>query len=148
MHIVSNTLSNHYLRAANELIFEHLGLRARLCNTSALRILVNHPEATHEQPTKLTKFGQSAGDVVMRLPLPIMKKAVRFFTDKPPPVDPRITDPLTRRLMVMHGYILPVEYACSIPPPSNPSNVLDKMNGFAVGRQTGKANKKERGAAD
>ncbi len=45
-----------------------------------------------------------------------MKKAVRFFMDTPPPVDPRITDPLARRLMVMHGYILPVEYGRSIPP--------------------------------
>ncbi len=38
MHVVSKTLSDRYLRAANERIFSHLGLRARLCNTPALRL--------------------------------------------------------------------------------------------------------------
>ncbi|KLO15427.1 hypothetical protein SCHPADRAFT_938779 [Schizopora paradoxa] len=148
MHTVSKTLSDRYLRAANERLFAPVSLRVRLCNTRALRVLVGHPNATNEKPSKLKKFGQKTGDVVLSLPLPIMKKAVRFFMDKAPPIDPNITDPLTRRLMIMHGYILPVEYGRSIPPPSNPNKILDKMNGFAVGRKSNKVEKKERDAAD
>ncbi|KLO14088.1 hypothetical protein SCHPADRAFT_996883 [Schizopora paradoxa] len=132
MHVMSKTLSDRYLRAANERMFAPLGLRVRLCKTSALRTLVDHPEAGKPEPTKLKKVGQTAGDIILRLPLPIVKTIVRFVMDKPPPIDPRITDPLTRRLMVMQGYILPVLHGPALPPPSNPSNVLDKMNGFAI----------------
>lgn len=145
MHVMSKTLSDRYLRAANDRIFAPLGLRARLCKTSALRSLVNHPEGGKEEPSKLKKFGQTASDVVLHLPFPITKKIVRFFMDKPPPIDPRITDPLTRRLMGMHGYILPVEHGpAAIPPPSNPTKILDKMNGFAVGRTQKKVDKRRK----
>jgi len=147
MHVLSKTLSDRYLRAANERMFAPLGLRVRLCKTPALRKLVDHPEAGKEEPSKLKKFGQSAGDVVLRLPFPLMKKAARFFMDKHPPIDARITDPLTRRLMFMQGYILPVEHGPAIPPPSKPDKVLDKMNGFAVGRKRGKTNRKARDVA-
>ncbi len=147
MHVMSKTLSDRYLRAANDRIFAPLGLRVRLCKTAALRNLVDHPEAGKPELSKLKKFGQGAGDVILHLPFPIMKKVVRMFMDKPPPIDPRITDPLTRRLMGMHGYILPVEHGSAIPPPSNPTRVLDKMNGFAVGRTKGKADKKAQDAA-
>ncbi len=147
MHVLSKTLSDRYLRAAHERMFAPLGLRVRLCKTPALRKLVDHPEAGKEEPSKLKKFGQSAGDVVLRLPFPLMKKAARFFMDKHPPIDARITDPLTRRLMFMQGYILPVEHGPAIPPPSKPDKVLDKMNGFAVGRKRGKTNRKARDVA-
>lgn len=147
MHVVSKSLSDRYLQAANARIFAPLGLRARLCKTPALRVLVGHPDAHHEEPSKLKKFGQSAGDVILHLPLPIMKKIVRSVMDKPPPIDPRITDPFVRRLMIMHGYILPVEYGPAIPPPSNPEGVMDKMNGYAVGRRRAQVDKKEQDAA-
>ncbi len=37
MHVMSKTLSDRYLRAANDRIFAPLGLRVRLCKTAALR---------------------------------------------------------------------------------------------------------------
>lgn len=147
MHVMSKTLSDRYLRAANERIFAPLGLRARLVKTRALRVLVDHPDAGKPEPSKLAKFGQGAGEVILHLPLPLTKKLVRALMDKPPAIDPRITDPLERRLMGMHGYILPVEHGPALPPPSNPTGTLDKMNGFAVGKSRGKLNKKEQDAA-
>ncbi|KLO04618.1 hypothetical protein SCHPADRAFT_947574 [Schizopora paradoxa] len=147
MHVVSKTLSDRYLQAANARLFAPLGLRARLCKTPALRVLVNHPEARSEEPSKLKKFGQSAGDIILHLPLPITKKIVRALMDKPPPIDPNITDPLTRRLMIMHGYISPVDYGPALPPPSNPDSVMGKMNGYAVGKKRAKVDKKEQDAS-
>ncbi|KLO14089.1 hypothetical protein SCHPADRAFT_332718 [Schizopora paradoxa] len=135
MHVMSKTLSDRYLRAANERIFAPIGLHARLCKTSALRMLVDHPDASKPEPSKLKKFGQSAGNVILRLPLPVMGMAVRLMMDKPKAIDPRIKDPLTRRLMMFDGYVLPVEHGPALPPPSNPSNILKKMNGYAVGKK-------------
>ncbi len=140
-------LSDRYLRAANKRIFAPLGLRVRLCKTPALRKLVDHPEVDKDPPSKLKKFGQSAGNVILRLPLPIMGTAVRFFMDKAPPIDPRNADPLTRRLIIMQGYVLPVEHGPTIPPPSKPDKILDKMNGFAVGRKRKNVDKSARDAA-
>ncbi len=149
MHILSKTLSDRYLRAANDKIFAPLGLRARLCKMPALRALVDHPDVGISQPSKLKQFGQTAGDVALRLPIPIpfVKKGIRFLMDKGPAIDPRLTDPLARRLMVLDGYILPVAYGYAIPPPAKPDGVLDKMNGFVVGRRSGKVDKKARDAA-
>ncbi len=70
MHVMSKTLSDRYLRAANERIFAPLGLRVRLCKTPALRKLVEHPEMGKEEPSKLKKFGQSAGNVILAPPTP------------------------------------------------------------------------------
>ncbi|KLO04530.1 hypothetical protein SCHPADRAFT_947630 [Schizopora paradoxa] len=98
--VMSKSLSDRYLRAANERIFAPLGLRVRLCKTSALRSLVDHPDAGNPKPSKLKKFGQGAGDVLLQLPFPVIKKVVRMFMDKPPPVDPRVNDPLSRLVML------------------------------------------------
>ncbi|KLO14734.1 hypothetical protein SCHPADRAFT_939285 [Schizopora paradoxa] len=46
----------------------------------------------------------------------------------------------------MQGYILPVEHGPMIPPPSNPTKVLDKMNGFAGGMSRNKVDKREQDA--
>jgi len=148
MHVLSKTLSDRYLRAANERIFAPLGLRARLVKTSALRVLVNHPDAMKAEPSKLKRFGRATGDVVLRLPIPfpVVRSVIRSMMDKVPEIDPRMTDPLARRLMTMHGYILPVEYGPAIPPLAKPDKILDKMNGFAVGRKRGKVDKQDRNA--
>ncbi|KLO05944.1 hypothetical protein SCHPADRAFT_861819 [Schizopora paradoxa] len=149
MHVLSKTLSDRYLRAANERIFAPHGLRVRLIKTPALRALVGHPEADKPAPSKLKQFGQTAGDVVLRLPLPLpfVKRGIRALMDKPPPIDPRMTDPLARRLMVMQGFILPVAHGPAIPPPVKPDGVLDKMNGYVVGKRQTKVDKQARDAA-
>lgn len=69
----------------------------------------------------------------MHLPLPLTRMVVRSLLGKPDAIDPSITDPVMRRMMLVRGYVLPVNF--NMPPPARQDGVLGRMNGFAVGRR-------------
>ncbi len=55
-------------------------------------------------------------------------------------VDPRISDPLVRRMMPYEGYVLPMTF--DVPPPNAPSNVVKKLSDYAVNRRRKNLTKK------
>jgi hypothetical protein len=132
-HVLSKTLTDKYMRKANNDLFGPRNLAARLCTTHALRQLLGlDPEGTPE-PTKLVKAARQAGDIITRLPIPFAKGAVLALSPQSTraPVDPNAGDGATaRRLAALQGHIAQLEF--DVPPPTPPENLMDTLSGWAV----------------
>ncbi|KAJ7079690.1 hypothetical protein C8R44DRAFT_654049 [Mycena epipterygia] len=150
MHVVSKTLTDRYLRAANLRLFKPRGLSVRLCTTAAMQHLVMRTEASRG-PSTLHKIGRGVGTVVLHAPiLPFSSRIVRAIADKPPKVHASIsavgdgrTMPLStqRRLAALEGHALPLQL--DVPPPARARGVIDAMAAWGVALETRRAEKKE-----
>ncbi len=125
--MLSKTLTDRYMRAANERIFAPAGLRARICKAPAMRALAKVPwVVAPPSPPRMKRVARYMGDTVLWLPLtvPPVQDRIRKVMDDPPAVDSSIADPLVRRMKPYVGYTLPLTF--DVPPPNAPSNVVKK----------------------
>ncbi|KAJ7677449.1 hypothetical protein B0H17DRAFT_910238, partial [Mycena rosella] len=138
MHILSKTLSDRYLRAANLRLFKPKGLSVRLCTTAAMQHLVMR-KGNGTGPSTLDKIGRGVGTVLLHAPIPFTSRIVRSIAEKPPKVHASISGvgdgkkmPLAtqRRLATLHGYALPLQL--DVPPPAKAQGVMDTMGSWGV----------------
>ncbi|KAJ4490569.1 hypothetical protein J3R30DRAFT_3277267 [Lentinula aciculospora] len=139
-HILSKTLTDRFLRAANLNIFKPRGLSARLCTTPAMLSLLTSSES--KARSKLNKFGRGVGSVLLKLPLPVINPIastiIHAISDKPPAISPSgsegdpIKSPvLRRRIAITEGLALPLNMD-NLPPPAKPEGVVDTMASWGV----------------
>ncbi|KAJ7147158.1 hypothetical protein C8R43DRAFT_1012152 [Mycena crocata] len=137
-HILSKTLTDRYLRAANLRLFKPRGLVVRLCTSAAMQHFVMRT-GNGEGPSTMTKIGRGVGSTLMQLPLPFTSRIVRAIADKPHKVAASISDvgdgkemPLAtqRRLAALEGYALPLEF--NVPPPAKAQGIMDTMGSWGV----------------
>ncbi|KAJ6585202.1 hypothetical protein B0H19DRAFT_1227703 [Mycena capillaripes] len=138
MHVLSKTLTDRYLRAANLRLFKPKGLAVRLCTTAAMQHLVMRT-GNGGGPSTLDKIGRGVGTVLLHAPIPFSSRIVRAIADKPPKVHASISGvgdgqkmPLAtqRRLASLEGYALPLNLA--VPPPAKAQGVMDTMGSWGV----------------
>jgi hypothetical protein len=138
MHVLSKTLTDRYLRAANLRLFKPKGLAVRICTTAAMQHLVMRTESD-AGPSRMKKIGRGVGTFLVQAPIPYTGRIVRAIADKPPKVPTSISGvgdghkmPLAtqRRLAALGGYALPLQL--DVPPPAKAHGVMDKMGSWAV----------------
>ncbi|KAJ7816975.1 hypothetical protein B0H14DRAFT_2374294 [Mycena olivaceomarginata] len=149
MHVLSKTLTDRYLRAANLRLFKPKGLVVRLCTTAAMQHLVMH-KGTGAGPSTMDKIGRGVGTVLLHAPLPFSSRIVRAIADKPPKVHASISGvgdgqrmPLAtqRRLASLEGYTLPLHL--DVPPPAKAHGVMDTMGSWGVAFDSWKTGRKQ-----
>ncbi|KAJ3809534.1 hypothetical protein EV368DRAFT_44032 [Lentinula lateritia] len=139
-HVLSKTLTDRYLRAANLTLFKPRGLSVRLCTTTAMLALLTSSES--KTRSKLNKFGRGVGSVLLKLPIPVINPIastiIHAIADKPPTIAPsgREGDPinspvLRRRVAMTNGLALPLKMD-DLPPPAKPEGVMDTMASWGV----------------
>ncbi|KAJ7758163.1 hypothetical protein DFH07DRAFT_958508 [Mycena maculata] len=138
MHVLSKTLTDRYLRAANLRLFKPRGLSVRLCTTAAMQHLVMRT-GNGAGPSTMHKIGRGVGTVLLHAPIPFTSRIVRAIADKPPKVPASINTvgdgkkiPLAtqRRLASLEGYALPLDL--NVPPPAKAQGVMDTMGSWGV----------------
>ncbi|KAF5364913.1 hypothetical protein D9758_008148 [Tetrapyrgos nigripes] len=158
MRVISKTLTDRYLRAANLNLFHPRGLSVRLCTTPAMQLLISETDENGETKKKgktkerLNKFGRGVGSALLKspIPLPLASSIVRAVADKPSSV-PVIEGEtiqgsvLRRRLAVVQepGLALPLRLD-GMPPPVKPEGVMDKMSAWGVKADSWFDNRRER----
>ncbi|KAJ4002470.1 hypothetical protein F5050DRAFT_1802412 [Lentinula boryana] len=167
MRVLSKTLTDRYLRAANLNLFKPRGLSVRLCTTPAMLRLVA-PPGSHttddESKTRATinKIGRGVGTIFLKLPIPIVgpiaARIIHSLADKPPPIAPsphfypgspnQVQSPvLMRRLALLEhtfpGATLSVQTQ-GLPPPAKPKGVMEMINTWGLKFDEKKENKAER----
>lgn len=147
MHVLSKTLTDRYLRAANLNLFKPRGLSVRLCTTEAMQKLVVASDSSPTgQTSTLTKVGRVAGTVLLKLPLPFSSRIVRAIADKPTKIAPSQGSAkdvaLLRRLALVDGYALPLDL--DMPPPEKPRGAMDTMGSWGVKFDAYMAGRKEK----
>ncbi|KAJ7666304.1 hypothetical protein B0H17DRAFT_870002, partial [Mycena rosella] len=149
MHILSKTLTDRYLRAANLRLFKPKGLSVRLCTTAAMQHLVMRKGSGAGLST-LDKIGRGIGTVLLYAPIPFSSRIVRSIAEKPPKVHASISEvgdgkklPLAtqRRLATLHGYALPLQL--DVPPPAKTQGVMDSMASWGVSSDARRTGRKE-----
>ncbi|KAF7298809.1 hypothetical protein MIND_00828500 [Mycena indigotica] len=149
MHILSKTLTDRYLRAANERIFHPRNLSVRLCTSAAMQEIVKH-SGNGAGPSTLDKIGRGVGTVLLHAPIPFSSRIVRSIADRPPKVPPSISSvgdgqymtlSTQRRLAALEGHALPVNF--EVPPPAKPADIMGSINQFGVKFDTWRTNRKE-----
>lgn len=147
MRVLSKTLTDRYLRAANQRLFKPRGLSVRLCTTNAMMRLISNEGGEAPKISMMTKIGRTAGTVLLWLPIPFSSRIVRRISDKPdkiaPSEGPKTNLVLKRRLQAVEGLALPLELD-DIPPPQKPEGMMDKMNEYGVKLDKYRHNKKEK----
>ncbi|THU84222.1 hypothetical protein K435DRAFT_870493 [Dendrothele bispora CBS 962.96] len=96
MRVLSKTLSDRYLRAANLRLFKPRGLSVRLCTTPALLALLSSAggaesskkSGKEKAKSALNKVGRTVGTVLLQAPIPYSSRIVRAIADKPPVIAP------------------------------------------------------------
>ncbi|KAJ7741956.1 hypothetical protein DFH07DRAFT_837059 [Mycena maculata] len=137
MRVLSKTLTDRYLRAANLRLFKPRGLSVRICTAAAMQHLVMHTPIT-EGPSKLTRFGRGVGSLLLRIPLPITSVLVHAVADAPPKVPAMGPDSYRskkllatqRRVAALEGYALPLDF--DVPKPVKAQGVMDTMASWGV----------------
>ncbi|KAF7303643.1 hypothetical protein MIND_00593600 [Mycena indigotica] len=124
--MLSKTLTDRYLRAANNQLFKPQALAG-----------FNSGEASSE--SKLDKFKRQVGSVAMKVPLPLAGMLVYAVAKKPPKVP--AMDPSARpeskkllatyrRVASLDGFILPLDF--EMPKPAMADGVMDTMASWGV----------------
>ncbi|KAJ3989532.1 hypothetical protein F5890DRAFT_1451686 [Lentinula detonsa] len=167
MRVLSKTLTDRYLRAANLNLFKPRGLSVRLCTTPAMLRLVAPPgshSTDDESKTRATinKIGRGVGTIFLKVPIPIVgpiaARIIHSLADKPPPIAPspyfnpgspnQAQSPvLMRRLALLEhtfpGATLPVQTQ-GLPPPAKPKGVMEMINTWGLKFDEKKENRAER----
>ncbi|KAJ6559869.1 hypothetical protein B0H19DRAFT_906494, partial [Mycena capillaripes] len=142
MYLLSHTLTDRYLLAANIRLFKPKGLAVRLCTTAAMQHIVMKT-GSGSGPSTLKKIGRGVGTVLLYTPLPYTSRIVRRIADKSPKKMPLSTQ---RRLAALEGHALPLYL--DVPPPAQMQGVMDRMSAWGVAldsrRKEKKQNKTER----
>ncbi|KAJ7741978.1 hypothetical protein DFH07DRAFT_837188, partial [Mycena maculata] len=137
MRVLSKTLTDRYLRAANLRLFKPRGLSVRICITAAMQHLVMHTPIT-EGPSKLTRFSRGVGSLLLRIPLPITSVLVHAVADAPPKVPAMGPDSYRskkllatqRRLAALEGQALSLDF--EVPKPVKVQGAMDTMASWGV----------------
>lgn len=132
--IISKTLTDRYLRNANETFFAPRGLRVRLCQTLAMRRLLElDPAPAEGQGSKAAHYAQVTGRVLENgaLHIPIVRKWIVRFDPPPKPVDVHAGRGQAERYMQpLKGMVLPLDF--NMPPPAKPEGTMQQMSALAV----------------
>ncbi|KAJ7108714.1 hypothetical protein C8R44DRAFT_635923 [Mycena epipterygia] len=139
IRILSKTLTDRYLRAANLRLFKPRGLSVRICTAAAMQHLVMRTPIANT-PSKLTRFGRGVGSVLIQIPIPLTSVLVHAVADKPPKVP--AMDPTSyagrsakllatqRRVAALAGHALPLDF--DMPKPAKAQGVMDTMASWGV----------------
>ncbi|KAJ7062122.1 fungal chitosanase of glycosyl hydrolase group 75-domain-containing protein [Mycena amicta] len=158
MRVLSKTLTDRYLRAANKRLFKPRGLSVRICTSAAMQRLVLPPDAlavhSGEAITKLDRVGRKVGSVLMKVPLPMANLLVHAVAKKPPrvaamDVNSRPSKKLLatqRRVAALDGYILPLNFA--VPKATKAEGVMDTMASWGVKFDAWREGRKQTKAED
>lgn len=149
IRIIAKTLTDRYVRRANEEYFAPRGLRVRICRTPAMRQLIGRdptpdPTAQKSVSSKTTNFAKGAGRVAetVVLHLPIARKIYNRVAPSPPSIEPGMAGGMSaRRLDVLEGHALPLSF--DVPPPAPEEGIMDKASGLSVRLQTWRASQAE-----
>ncbi|KAG8846702.1 hypothetical protein FRB96_001938 [Tulasnella sp. 330] len=142
---LSKSLSDRYLRNANENYFAPRGLRVRLCKNSAMRQLVGI-DTPPARPSKVKETAKSVGHGFenVGLRIPVVRELITQLHPAPAVDQNMGRDQTSRRLRALQGYALSLDF--DVPPPKTPVAVLDKFSALAsklnqrvVGRAQAKA---------
>jgi hypothetical protein len=155
MRVLSKTLTDRYLRAANLRLFKPRGLSVRICTAAAMQHLVMQTNIA-AAPSKLTRFGRGVGSVLMRIPIPLTSVLVHAIADKPPKVpamDPALYHGRSKKLLAaqrrvaaLEGYALPLDF--DMPKPAKAQGVMDTMASWGVKFDSWKDGRKQSKAED
>ncbi|KIY51208.1 hypothetical protein FISHEDRAFT_37544 [Fistulina hepatica ATCC 64428] len=129
MAVLSKTLTDRYLRAANLNLFHPHGLSARLVTTPALRHLLQGTELETPSKTKntLKRVRLGVGGILLRLP--VTGQIMRSVAGQPPRLGSQGTV-LQRRLDLFEGYALPVNL--NVPSPQPPTKAMDHIQEWSI----------------
>ncbi|KAG7090088.1 hypothetical protein E1B28_011705 [Marasmius oreades] len=147
-HVLSKTLTDRYLRAANQTLFHPKGLSVRICTTLAMENFLLRPRGVESSPgpSKLDKFGRAVGGVLLKVPIPIVgpltNRVIRAVADKPPTAttpstmsmsfDTLKNGALSRRLARTEGISLPVTLVHLPSPVRFPTGVVEAISSWGV----------------
>ncbi|KAK7442473.1 hypothetical protein VKT23_016070 [Stygiomarasmius scandens] len=156
MRVLSKTLTDRYLRAANQRLFKPRGLSVRLCTTPAMLALIAGDTSKKSGKGKakdtLDKVGRGVGSVLLHAPLPFAGRIVRAIADKPPVITPMPGESdenvmLRRRLALVSTpgpeLAMPLRLE-GLPPPFKPRGIMEMVNQWGVKFDTKKDMKKVR----
>ncbi|KAJ7741990.1 hypothetical protein DFH07DRAFT_50468 [Mycena maculata] len=140
MHVLSKTLTDRYLRAANLRLFKPRGLSVRICTAAAMQHLVMHTPIP-APPSKLTNIGRGVGSLLMGLPTPITSVLVHAVSNAPPKVNATYPDAYgrnmntkflatQRRVDALAGYALPLDF--DMPKAAKAQGVMNTMSSWGV----------------
>nr|GAT59253.1 predicted protein [Mycena chlorophos] len=138
--VLSKSLTDRYLRAANRLLFNPRGLSIRLFTPSALQHMVlMQPEPPKR--SRLDRFGRATGTILLtQLPLSFVSKIVHKAAKQPPRVDasdlPNLPFkakllPTMRRLVMLEGHAL-MPLIFDVPPPLKPEGLRTLVQTWGV----------------
>ncbi|KAF5332889.1 hypothetical protein D9758_017209 [Tetrapyrgos nigripes] len=157
MRVLSKTLTDRYLRAANLRLFKPRGLSVRLCTTPAMLALIQKQtqlKTSGKGKTKetLDKVGRTVGTVLLHAPLPLSSRIVRAIADKPPLITPAPGEStenvvLRRRLALVSppGPELALSLRMQgLPAPKKPEGIMEMINQWGLKWDGHKESKKER----
>ncbi|KAK7019940.1 hypothetical protein R3P38DRAFT_2536107 [Favolaschia claudopus] len=142
-HILNKTLTDRYMRAANQRLFGPKGLAVRICTTAAMLHLVMRTEKA-AGPSRMDKIGRGIGAFLLTSPItiPLSGRIVRAIADKAPKVEvggnssgteaekPIIPLSTQRRLAALEGHALGLDF--NVPPPVKPHGIMDKLGSWSV----------------
>ncbi|KAJ7784324.1 hypothetical protein B0H16DRAFT_1259740, partial [Mycena metata] len=114
--VLSKTLTERYLRAANLRLFNPKGLSARLCTTAAMQSLVMRT-SSGVGPSTMTKIARAVGTLFLELPFDVGDGQ-------------KVPLAVQRRLASLEGYALPLQF--DVPPPAKAQGVMDAMRSWAL----------------
>ncbi|KAJ7673741.1 hypothetical protein DFH06DRAFT_1081572 [Mycena polygramma] len=147
MYVLSNTLSDRYLRAANLRLFKPKGLAVRICTTAAMQHLVMRT-GSGAGPSTLDKIGRGVGSALLRSPIPLpyssrIVRAMRISRRSISGVGDGRTMPLStqRRLAALEGYALTLHL--DVPPPAKVTGMMEAMRAWGVALESRRTGKKE-----
>jgi hypothetical protein len=133
---ISKSLTDKYLRRANETYFAPRGLRVRLVKTAAMRVLVGLDEAPTSDPSKASAFakgvGRTAENLALRSPFPFGKRIIEAVKEPVPtlPAGARSEDASLRRLASLGNAVLPLEF--DVPLPVEPQGMAERFANLGV----------------
>lgn len=135
IHSKKKSLSDAYLKRANNLYFSPRGLRARLCKTAAMRRLIGlDPDPASEDPSspppkesKGKKIKKKAGNwaSLVALHVPGAKTVYNNKAASVATIPSGIGEVTARRIALLDGYALPVSF--DVPPKEKREGKLADM---------------------
>ena len=158
MHVLSKTITDRYLRAANTGLFKPKGLVVRICTTPAMMALITSEEQrrkTRMEKAKaaLNKTGRVAGGLLLRLPLPLTSRIIRAVAGPAPQISASSSDSslsgkesmqlmINRRMQLIEGHALPVVF--NFQKPDKPEGIMQVMDSWGVKFDAYRGNKREK----
>ncbi|KAI5828730.1 hypothetical protein K523DRAFT_276169 [Schizophyllum commune Tattone D] len=160
MKVISKTLTDRYMRAANLRIFRPRGLAARICTTAGAMTLIGVDPNGVGPKNALHKIGRGVGKVLMKVPLPMAGRLVHAVagsgSGKGSPAGSVESLNLAaadakgwemhvlvqRRLEGLGDAVLPV--SMDMPAPAKAKGAMETMQSWGVKFDEGQAKRRER----